>query len=228
MRSNREQITSFSTRKSYSALTGVYSSEKNNRLIYFESSLERDFAKLLEFDNMVVEYLDHPLTIGYIWKGKDYSYTPDFLVNFDPSKSFKNKKFLGYEISSKQWLVELKPRKFLTSLTELEAAKYEAAKEFCEMQKNDFKIVSEEIRNDYLLNVKKLLPLVNSDVESRFEHAITEFLNKKEVTVHEVLDQFKDDFTLQYLIRNIWIMIAQKKLKCDLSVSITKNTLLSL
>lgn len=71
----------------YGSLSGNFVSKKNeNRLIQFESSLERDYVYLLEFDPEVYCYLEQPLKIKYVSpQNKRKTYVPDFLVRYrDP------------------------------------------------------------------------------------------------------------------------------------------------
>lgn len=63
------------------SITGLVSSRKNDRMTGFESSLERDFLLLLDFDRNVERYEEQPVTIRYRDReGKRRTYTPDVLV----------------------------------------------------------------------------------------------------------------------------------------------------
>lgn len=48
-----------------SSLSGQISSKKLNKSVQFESSLEKDYIYLLEFDKSVGRYLEQPLIIHY-------------------------------------------------------------------------------------------------------------------------------------------------------------------
>jgi len=77
---------------------GTFPSLKLNRLVWWESLIERDFLYLLEFDKTVLSYQEQPFRIGYTFEGKRHSYTPDLFV----------------QRSNKQQIVEVKPaKKFL-------------------------------------------------------------------------------------------------------------------
>lgn len=65
---------------SYGKAVGRFSSFKMKDLIHWESSLERDYFFILEFDQQVIEYYEQPLKIEYIFENKKRTYTPDILV----------------------------------------------------------------------------------------------------------------------------------------------------
>lgn len=70
-------------KKSYISSTGHFKSYKNDKLIEYESILERDFYMTLEFDDEVLSYEEQPLRINYEYKdGISYRYTPDCLVTY--------------------------------------------------------------------------------------------------------------------------------------------------
>ena len=57
---------------------GRFPSLKMQRMIAFESLLERDFIYLLDYDAAVTWFEEQPLTIEYEHEGKLLHYTPDF------------------------------------------------------------------------------------------------------------------------------------------------------
>ena len=57
---------------------GRFPSLKMQRMIAFESLLERDFIYLLDYDAAVTWFEEQPLTIEYQHEGKLRHYTPDF------------------------------------------------------------------------------------------------------------------------------------------------------
>ncbi|WP_161568412.1 TnsA endonuclease N-terminal domain-containing protein [Flavobacterium cupreum] len=133
----------------YSSLSGYFISKKqDSELIQFESSLERDYIYLLEFDTSVYLYLEQPLSITYFdSNNKRHKYTPDFLVRY----SDKN-------ICDK--LVEIKYHDDLIRNSLKYSEKFNAAREYCKKNNLTFVILSEkEIRNsniEYLTSVKFL------------------------------------------------------------------------
>src|SRR5947209_18110990 len=72
------------------SMTGLIASRKNDRMTGFESSLERDFLLLLDFDRSVARYEEQPVRIEYAdAAGRRRTYTPDVLVYYhdDPAGS---------------------------------------------------------------------------------------------------------------------------------------------
>src|SRR5699024_7592201 len=60
------------------SLTGLVTSEGASQA--FESSLERDFFVLLDFNRCVQSFHAQPVTIHYRYAGRDRRYTPDVFV----------------------------------------------------------------------------------------------------------------------------------------------------
>src|SRR2546426_9456395 len=68
--------------KNYRSLTGLVSNTRTQSMTAFESSLERDFLLLLDFDPDVEFYEEQPLTITYDDRGRRRTYTPDVFVRY--------------------------------------------------------------------------------------------------------------------------------------------------
>jgi hypothetical protein len=69
--------------KNYRNVTGVLASSKSEGAAMFESTLERDFLMLLDFDPHVEFYDVQPVKIEWLDDmGKHRSYTPDVLVHY--------------------------------------------------------------------------------------------------------------------------------------------------
>jgi len=70
-------------RKNYRSITGGLASVKAGGEAPFESSLERDFLILLEFDPQVVRISPQPVRLQYrLDGGRSRLYTPDVLVHY--------------------------------------------------------------------------------------------------------------------------------------------------
>lgn len=66
----------------YGSISGNYSF-RNSKIIWFESTLERDFIRRLEFNDSVLDIVSQPIQIPYLTKlGRESTYTPDMLVTF--------------------------------------------------------------------------------------------------------------------------------------------------
>src|SRR5260221_11524225 len=95
-------------------LNGLFPSLKTERMIWFESFLERDFICLLEFDPNVLTFAEQPFTLAYLHLGQTRHYTPDFHVRYAPGRDV---------------LAECKPTAFVE--TEENQLKFRAARACC-------------------------------------------------------------------------------------------------
>src|SRR5438552_4172137 len=132
-------------RPSSRSITGKHSSRKTNTIHQFESSLERDFLILLEYDDTVEDYGVQPVTIYYDLNGKTARYTPDIEVHYKPG------------LDKMPILCEIK---YTSELQEKQAyyePKFKAATEYACVHGYEFKVFTEKnIRTDYLQNIKFL------------------------------------------------------------------------
>ena len=137
----------------YRSVTGYKSSTREPRLVAVESTLERDFAYVLDFDWEVEHYEEQPIRIDFEDNsGKQRHYTPDFLVRYrgpTPLHHWSYKKTVLYEIKPREVL-----RKKWTSLKPA----FKAAIRHSRKKGWRFKIMTEnEIRDSYLENIRFLL-----------------------------------------------------------------------
>lgn len=125
-------------------LTGQVSLD-SGKMASFESSLERDWLVVLDFDSAVRWIREQPFTIEYVTNGKARRYTPDVMVEHEQGGTVRT---IVYEI---------KPREILRSKWSLYRPRFKAAVHFCKEKGWRFKIVTEaEIRTPYLENAKFL------------------------------------------------------------------------
>jgi len=122
-------------------IIGQFPSLKMKRMIWFESTIERDFIYILEYDSGIIRFEEQPLTIEYLVGRKIHKYTPDFKV----------------ETAESIVLVDCKPESELGRVEH--QIKFDAAAEWCEERTWDFQVVTDrDIREgNYLLNVKTLV-----------------------------------------------------------------------
>ncbi|MCP1297620.1 TnsA endonuclease N-terminal domain-containing protein [Chryseobacterium sp. S0630] len=159
------------------SLTGNIYSAKANEIVNFESSLERDYIYLLEYDTKVYKYYEQPLKIYY---GNNQYYVPDFFVKYH-SKDVKS------ELIEVKYLIDLAENK------EKYRPKFEAAQAFCSDNGLKFKIITEEkIRNGYRLqNAKFLLGYRNPKVgfDDGFMTILEKIIeNHQPISIQETLD----------------------------------------
>ena len=121
-------------------IIGRFPSLKMQRMIAFESLLERDFIYLLDYDANVTWFEEQPLTIEYQHEGKLLHYTPDFRL-------IKH---------GQQVLVECKPDHFVNTTDN--QRKFAVAQAWCQACDWQFRIVTDdEVRAGYRLQNVKLL-----------------------------------------------------------------------
>lgn len=194
------------------SLTGSIKSIKNNNIVQFESSLERDYVYLLEYDDNIREYCEQPIIIEYLDKGFQRKYIPDFLV----------KNYNGDII-----LIEVKYQKDL--LLNDNQIKFRAAKEFCLKNGLNFKVITEkEIRNDLLFNAKflinyKRVKLQNEDFKLNI---LFSQLNKlKQTTPKKLIDSITNDsIEKAHYLYVLWYMIANEFVNYNKNCKLNMNS----
>lgn len=134
--------------RNYRSVTGRVETLRGDT-VWYESTLERDFVHLLDFNARVGKVIGQPLRIRYtIDDGDTRSYTPDYLVRFLP---------IG---NSKAWrptLYEVKYREELEDRRDELTPGLLAARKVCGTRHWNFRVVTERyIRNTYLQNVQFL------------------------------------------------------------------------
>ncbi|TPG70263.1 hypothetical protein EEL31_18370 [Brevibacillus laterosporus] len=142
---------------------GIEPSLKNEGSTDWESSLERDYIKLLEFDKDVISYEHQPLVIHYSNQGIQRRYFPDFKVITKSNGTF---------------LIEVKPEKFKD--TEENRIKFVVGRLFCRKQGWEFQVKTElNIRPGFLQeNLTKLIKHKKSCLRST-EKRLTSIIGEK-------------------------------------------------
>lgn len=85
--------------RSHNSITGRYFIDPARGSVGFESTLERDFVRLMAFDPDVTDIEEQPVRIDYEDdEGRPRHYTPDYLVQRQSAPTL---------------LAEIKPKKFL-------------------------------------------------------------------------------------------------------------------
>jgi hypothetical protein len=197
------------------SLTGHITSVKNNTIVDFESSLERDFIFLLEHDAEISKYYEQPIKINYFESGFNKYYVPDFFVEY-----YDNRKVI-VEVKYKKDLIENK-KKYET--------KFNAAKLFCEKNNFEFQIISEnQIRTEKLFNAKFLLyyknPLLKLD--HNYVRVIHRKVKKmKRISVIDLVESMTGDYQKKAeLIYVVWYMVANELLYYEKNCKLTMNSL---
>jgi len=203
------------------SITGVQPSLKNGDLISFESSLERDFITILNFDFCVSEFVEQPVEIIFNEDSNGRTYTPDFLV------TYKN----GFSIKQKPTLFEVKYRKDLFKDWKKLKPKFKAALEYADSKKWKFKIITEkEIRTDFLINAKFLWHYkyytISSDDDYEMTLIILTRMKVLKVTTPQELmvSSCKSIMMRGKLLHTLWILIAKGQIGCDLNLRLNMNS----
>lgn len=198
--------------KNYRNITGKVFSKKSNRLISFESKLERDFLYLFELENFVIKILEQPVQIEYTLNGKKYKYTTDFYLETPP----------GYN----NILLEVKYYDDLKKIFPTEKHKYKAMIEYLKNKNVDFKFFTDRCpyiqSEEYKFNVNFLL---NYNTLSNVEYEIITNLFIPQISIQELLNQYNSDkFKQLSLIPAIWTMIRRKILLVDMFETLNLST----
>lgn len=211
--------------KNYLVVTGSFPSRKNNRLLNFESLLERDYMILLEFDDSVKSFEEQPVKIPVRVKGRRATnYVPDVLVNFHPGKGGKERKPL---------LVEVKPRRYLEKHAEKYKPKFAAAKSYATERGWEFrKFIEHDIRSPLLANLKFFREYCQFSPPATETVSVIEAvkLSKGTCTYSALVDYLCGDDTDKRLrtIPIIWHLVATRQLSVDLRKPLTDQAPISL
>ncbi|WP_276833808.1 Tn7 transposase TnsA N-terminal domain-containing protein [Chryseobacterium cucumeris] len=211
------------------SLTGVVNSKRLKTTIQFESSLERDFIYLLEYDDNVKYYLEQPLEIEYIdSQGNKRRYYPDFLIEYFEEQIPR--------------LVEIKYESTLISKGSELREKFHAAKLFCEEKGFEFCVITDlQIRSDKSIELnnfkfldryknfyrninkeKSAFPEFNMDIKL----LLSEMEKQKKITVENLLNEITDNKEKQAeLIFLTWYMVSNNFFIANLSEKLTLKSL---
>ncbi len=202
------------------SLRGKILSNKDNQVHDFESSLERDFIEMLEFDSNVDRYVEQPITIEYRENGVLKNYTPDFLVYYRrdiaPANTYSP---LLCEIKYSQ---EIKRKG-----KELEI-RFKSAEEFARNKGWRFRVLTEkEIRTEYLQNIKFLGYYKDpkyTDIND-FSLILSKISSLRVSTPTElILASTRCEDKKPELLFTLWHMIANGFIACDLTNKLTMKT----
>ena len=202
------------------SLTGRLVSRLDSQAKSFESSLERDFYTILDFDSDVASFEEQPVTIEYAdLEGKRRTYTPDVLVKFRNHKQAK---------PLVPTLYEIKRREDLFKHLALFKPRFLAARRYARQRGWRFKIVTEkEIRSPYLANIKFLRQFIG-DNEKIWDFAFQlseELQRRKFSTPKELLDTVaKDSDNRGKAMRSLWRMVAHRMVGIDLAQPLTMES----
>jgi hypothetical protein len=194
--------------KNYCSVTGVVASSKAIGAAQFESTLERDFVKLLEFDGNVARIEVQPFKIE--WKddlNRPRSYTPDVLVEFKPETGWA------------PWLCEVKYRTDLRERWPELRPKFRRAVHFAKQRGWRFRLVSEiEIRTPYLKNVVFLEQFRSRVPPEEMSSRLLESLKITRRTTPRVLVEALSTEVISraYWLPVLWHLVTERRVGVDL------------
>lgn len=198
-------------------LTGGISSVKENRMVEFESSLERDFIQIIEFDSKVFFYCEQPIKIYYKQDEISHYYTPDFYIEY---------------FNGEKEIIEIKYEEDLRINKLIYDYKFRMADEFCELNGISFKILTEkDIRNFTLFNARFLLnyKIPKFGLVQYDRGIIYEILDKHdELTVRDLISKTSlDKYRQAEMLYLLWYMVANYWVKIDLSQKISMDSIIT-
>lgn len=206
--------------KNYRSLTGMVANTRTQSLSAFESSLERDFLLLLDFDPAVEYYKEQPVTIRYRDSdGVMRRYTPDVLVRYRAGQSAEPSRatLLGeikYRDDLRQHWIEYKP-------------KFKAAKRFARAHGWMFRLITErDIRTPYLTNARFLRPYRMLPTDQALCQQLLSCLTAQAVMTPKQLMAalFIDRRQQARALPMLWQLVAVRRIAANLSQPLTMNS----
>ena len=201
--------------KSYWSITGKKSNKKTGKSHRFESTLERDYITLLEYDDEVDNYIEQPLTIYYFHDGKDRIYTPDLLTIYKPSANLK------------PLLSEIKYKADLLLHQSDYKLKFDAAAKYSHENGYQFSIITEdEIRTVHLQNAIFLNRYGYNEVDEELTSILLTGLSGIHQSTPETLITHCENTAncKSELLFALWQLVAKKEVNCNLNMPITMHS----
>ncbi|WP_019156814.1 TnsA endonuclease N-terminal domain-containing protein [Robertmurraya massiliosenegalensis] len=192
---------------------GYINSRKCDELVEWESLLEKDFIKVLDFDPSVNRIQSQPLKIKYRYKGKLYKYFPDFLVET------KDKHKILFEVKPENKMNDDKNK-----------VKFEVGKIYCETKGWDFIVVTEkDIRKGFLIqNLDKIRKIDERLTKQSTKMKIYGFVQDiGKCNISDVRKQFANILTNAEFEANLYFMIYNHYFEVELINEIfSENTII--
>ena len=156
-------------------IVGRFPSAKMDRMIRFNSSIERDLIYWLDFSSPVISFQEQPFPIIYHKEGRsrDYRYTPDFFVETRGGQMF---------------VIECKPQSKIN--TERNQLLCEVAQQWCAENSMTFVVVTDRFLRDgvWLANVKELALYAQYVVTDWLCATIERGLAQRPLTIGDVIN----------------------------------------
>lgn len=200
--------------KNYRNITGkVVLAHAQSSTVGFESSLERDFILMKDFDERVLNIEEQPATINYIANERNHKYTPDFLVTYSDRPAE---------------LVEIKYTEDLEIERVEHPIKFQSAEEFARARGWVFAFYTEsEIRSPRLKNISFLRNYISDTIHYPHTELIQHILKTTErtITVEELLLLASNDkYRQAEVLSSLWHLAATREIELDLEAPLSNKT----
>lgn len=207
--------------KNYLSVTGIFSSAKNSKSLWYESLLERDLMILLEFDDTVERFEEQPVKIPF--KKGTKPYVPDILIHYLPTSFGETRRPVLGEVKHTDDLKKNKAKY---------APKFEAASLYADERNWEWRIFTEkDIRTPYLDNLKFLREYHSAEPAAALLHEVISYLQnvRGSVTLESLLQKLcpTEDRVL-HMAPAIWHLVATKRITANLKKPLTMKSKLSL
>jgi hypothetical protein len=198
--------------RNYRSVTAKLASKKNGRIVHCESTLERDFFLLQEFDQRVVSYEEQPVRIDFVRDGKKTQYVPDARVEY---------------VSATPALCEIKYRSELREKWRDLRPALKAGRRLAKARGERFKIFTErEIRTPFLQNARMLLPFLSQEYDRDAAASLLYSVRERPRPFGKLLEGLgiQESFASLHVI---WCLLARGLLVADLGHLIDESAMLS-
>lgn len=206
----------------YGSVSGHFAFRRE-KSIAFESTLERDLLILLEFNDMVLDVIEQPVTIEYVNNnGRAVTYTPDFLVHF---RSPVTNNLSGPY--AKPMLIEVKPSEILGKKFHDLRPKFKVGMKYAMENGFVFKIYDEKrIRGQDLKNIQFIARYKHLQYDSNEEERILSHLGAVGHTAvdHLLTFLYVTETQRGIALGQIWNLLANKKIACDMSLPLGQHS----
>lgn len=206
--------------KNYRNVTGRLASAKNQGLVGFESTLEKDFYTLLEFDRNVSHFEEQPVTITYLDpEGHTHRYTPDVLVY--------NRRAIVPAKTLPHLLCEVKYCNDLREHWKEYQARFKAAYRYARAKGWLFRLITErKVRTPLLNNARFLLSFRHGNVaDVDAEQLLTTLAEQRETDPEALIKACSGDRNRQArLIPVLGCLLARRRIGADLDRLLTMHS----
>jgi len=183
------------------SVAGRFFSHKNNKLIDFESQLEKKCYLILEFNDNIISYEPQPLKIE--------NYIPDILA---------------YRANDIPLLIEVKYSDEAFNPNEKLKRKFDALNKYAKENNLEFKIFTEQdIKEPYFSNINLIYNYAKISINNEIISNILKLIPKEGISIAQLLTKVNNE--MNYL-SHIYHLIFQKKLETNLNKKLSQNSIL--